>query len=324
MRHNLITGGAGFIGSHLAEALLARGEKVTVIDDLSTGSVRNIDLHRNHPHYSYHIASIMDRPLMTELVDRCDRVFHLAAAVGVRLIVERPVASIETNIRGTEIVLELAARKLRPVLIASSSEVYGKGVRIPFSEDDDVLLGPSTRPRWSYACSKMIDEFLALAYWQERRMPVVIARLFNTVGPRQAAQYGMVIPRFVRQALANEPLTVYGDGSQTRAFVHVSDTVRALVGLMDCDAAAGQVFNVGSTEEITIADLARLIIARTGSTSTLQFLPFEQAYDANFEDLTRRVPDLTRISRLIGFQPSFTIEQVIDQVITHERQAEAK
>jgi UDP-glucose 4-epimerase len=320
MRTNLITGGAGFIGSHLTEALLSRGERVAVIDDLSTGSIRNIDLFRDHPHYRYHIASIMDRPLLTECVDRCDRVFHLAAAVGVRLIVEKPVNSIETNIRGTEEVLELAARKRRPVLVASSSEVYGKGVRIPFSENDDVLLGPTVRPRWSYACSKMIDEFLSLAYWHEKHLPVVIARLFNTVGPRQAAQYGMVIPRFVRQAMAGEPLTVYGDGTQSRAFAHVSDTVRALLALMDGDNTWGQVYNVGSAEEITIADLARLVIEMTGSSSSLRFLPFEEAYDSNFEDLSRRVPNLTRICTAVGFEPSLKIRDVIADVIAHENQ----
>jgi UDP-glucose 4-epimerase len=262
----------------------------------------------------------MDRPLLTECVDRCDRVFHLAAAVGVRLIVEKPVNSIETNIRGTEEVLELAARKRRPVLVASSSEVYGKGVRIPFSENDDVLLGPTVRPRWSYACSKMIDEFLSLAYWHEKHLPVVIARLFNTVGPRQAAQYGMVIPRFVRQAMAGEPLTVYGDGTQSRAFAHVSDTVRALLALMDGDNTWGQVYNVGSAEEITIADLARLVIEMTGSSSSLRFLPFEEAYDSNFEDLSRRVPNLTRICTAVGFEPSLKIRDVIADVIAHENQ----
>lgn len=322
MRENLITGGAGFIGSHLTELLLSRGERVTVLDDLSTGSVRNIDLFRDHPNYRYVLGSIMDRPVMMELVDRCDRIYHLAAAVGVRLIVEKPVDSIETNIRGTELVLELAARKKRPVLIASSSEVYGKGVRFPSSETDDLLLGPTLRPRWSYACSKMIDEFLALAYQRERGMPTVIARLFNTVGPRQAAQYGMVIPRFVRQALNNAPLTVYGDGSQSRAFGHVQDVVGALAGLLDKPEALGGVFNVGNDREITIADLARMVVERSGSQSSLQFVPFEEAYDPSFEDLARRVPNLSRIREVLGYQPQYSIEQIVDDVIRHEREGQ--
>ena len=323
MTHTLITGGAGFVGSHLAEQLLASGRHVTVIDDLSTGSIRNLDACRADPRFRYHIDSIMNYPLMAELVDRADEVYHLAAAVGVRLILEKPVQTIATNIRGTEIVLELAARKGRRVLITSTSEVYGKGTRIPFSEEDDLVFGATRRPRWSYACSKAIDEFLALAYYREHGLPVVIARLFNTVGPRQTGQYGMVIPRFVAQALAGEPITVYGDGSQTRCFGHVLDVIRGLRGLMDTPAAAGQVFNVGNDAEISIADLARLVAAKAGSASEIRFIPFEQAYDENFEDLVRRVPDLSRIRAAIGYQPTTGIEEIVEQVIAYQRTEQA-
>lgn len=319
MTHNLITGGAGFIGSHLAEALLARGESVTIIDDLSTGAIRNLDGCRDNPLFKHHIASIMDVPLMAELVDRADRVWHLAAAVGVRLIIEKPVRTIETNIRGTEIVMNLVSRKNKKVLITSTSEIYGKSAKVPFSEGDDLVFGSTTRPRWAYACSKAIDEFLALAYHNEQKTPVVIVRLFNTVGPRQTGQYGMVIPRFVQQALANEAITVYGDGTQSRAFAQVSDVVGALIGLMDNPAAEGQVFNVGNDREISIRELAQLIIQKTGSSSQLQLIPFEQAYDSNFEDLARRVPDLRKLKSLIGYEPQFTIEQIVEQVATYFR-----
>jgi len=319
MIHNLITGGSGFVGSHLVEALLAAGESVTVIDDLSTGAIKNLDGCRDNPHLMVHIGSIMDVGLMTELVDRADRVWHLAAAVGVRLIVEKPVHTIETNIRGTEIVLSLAARKSRPLLITSTSEVYGKSTRVPFAEGDDLVFGSTTRPRWAYACSKAIDEFLALAYHHERQTPVVIARLFNTVGPRQTGQYGMVIPRFVRQALANEPITVYGDGSQSRAFADVSDVVGGLMGLMNHTDAAGGVFNVGNNEEVTIAGLASLIIEKTGSESQLEFISFEKAYDDKFEDLARRVPDLSKVEALTGYKPTRNIEQIVERVISWTR-----
>ena len=321
MSEILVTGGAGFIGSHLAEALLAQGNKVTVIDDLSTGAIRNLDTCREHPAFRYHIGSIMDTPLMAELIDRADQVYHLAAAVGVRLIVQRPVQTIETNIRGTEVVLSLAARKNKPVLITSSSEVYGKSAKAPFSEDDDLVLGSTTRPRWSYACSKAIDEFLALAYHREQKLPAVVVRLFNTVGPRQTGQYGMVIPRFVRQALAGEPITVYGDGSQTRAFGFVGDVVSGLIGLMNEPRAAGQVFNVGNDRETSIEELARLVISKTGSNSRIEFVPFEQAYDASFEDLARRVPDLGRIRALIGFAPRMGVEEIVERVVAHEKAA---
>lgn len=321
MIHNLITGGAGFIGSHLAEELLARGEQVTVVDDLSTGAIQNLDGCRDLPGFRYHIGNIMDVPLMTELVDRADRIWHLAAAVGVRLIVEQPVHTIETNIRGTEIVLNLAARKRKKVLLTSTSEIYGKSAKVPFSEGDDLVFGSTTRPRWAYACSKAIDEFLALAYYNERQMPVVIVRLFNTVGPRQTGQYGMVIPRFVQQALAGEPITVYGDGTQSRAFAYVMDVVGALVNLMETPAAEGQVFNVGNDHEITIADLARLIVQKAGSRSELQFVPFQQAYDSNFEDLARRVPDLSKIKGCIDFAPKLRVEEIIDRVIEYHQRA---
>lgn len=324
MINNLITGGSGFVGSHLAEHLLAAGEAVTVVDDLSTGSIANLDGVRNHPALTVHMGNIMDVPLMTELVDRADRVWHLAAAVGVRLIVEKPVHTIETNIRGTEIVLDLASRKSRPTLITSTSEVYGKSTKVPFTEENDLVFGSTTRPRWAYACSKAIDEFLALAYHHEKGTPVRIARLFNTVGPRQTGAYGMVIPRFVRQALDNQPITVYGDGSQSRAFADVSDVVGGLVGLMNAPASVGGVYNVGNKQEITIGDLARLIIAKTNSSSSLQFIPFEQAYDEKFEDLARRVPDLQKIQQLTGYQPRLGIEAIIDRVAEWMRSTDSR
>jgi len=320
---NLITGGAGFIGSHLAEALLARGESVTVIDDLSTGAIKNLDGCKGKPGFQYHIGNIMDAPLMAELVDRADRVWHLAAAVGVRLIVEQPVHTIETNIRGTEIVLNLASRKKKKVLLTSTSEIYGKSSKVPFGEGDDLVFGSTTRPRWAYACSKAIDEFLALAYHKERGMPLVIVRLFNTVGPRQTGQYGMVIPRFVKQALAGEPITVYGDGSQSRAFAYVMDVVEALQRLMDSPEADGQVFNIGNDHEITIADLARLIVERSGSKSELKFVPFQEAYDENFEDLARRVPDLSKVRACINYEPKLRVEEIVDRVIDYQRKAGA-
>jgi UDP-glucose 4-epimerase len=315
----LITGGAGFIGSHLADALLAQGDQVAVIDDLSTGSMRNIAHLRGRPGFSYAIGSMMNRPLLAEMVDEADAIFHLAAAVGVKLIVESPVRTIETNIQCTELVLALAARKAKPVLIASTSEVYGKSQDIPFRESGDLVMGCTTRGRWSYACSKAIDEFLAIAYWREKRLPTVVVRLFNTVGPRQTGQYGMVIPRFVTQALAGEPLTIYGDGKQTRCFTHVSDTVRALVGLMECPAAVGEVFNVGSTHEISMLELADRVRERTGSASELVFIPYAVAYEENFEDMPRRVPAVEKIRGAIGWTPQVSIDQTLDSVIEHCR-----
>jgi UDP-glucose 4-epimerase len=319
MPRYLVTGGAGFIGSHLAEALLARGAQVWAIDDLSTGSIDNIERLRSNPRFHYTIDTIMNQPLMAELIDRVEGVFHLAAAVGVKLIFDNPVDTIQTNIRGTEIVLELAARKHRKVQIASSSEVYGKSAKVPFSEQDDLLLGPSTCPRWSYACSKLIDEYLALAYWREKKMPTLVTRFFNTVGPRQTGAYGMVIPRFVGQALRGEPLTVHGDGKQRRCFGHVRDVVRALIELMQTDRSNGQVFNVGNPREIGILELAEKVIAMTGSASNIEFVPYSEAYGPDFEDLERRVPDTTRLAGVIRWEELATLEQVLDDVIEEMR-----
>ncbi|MCX8036205.1 MAG: GDP-mannose 4,6-dehydratase [Candidatus Sumerlaeia bacterium] len=307
----LITGGAGFIGSHLAEEQLTRGRRVHVIDDLSTGRMANIVPLKTHPRFSYTIETIMNTAVMSELIDQCDVVFHLAAAVGVRLIFEQPVHTIETNIKGTEIVLERAARKGKKVFIASSSEVYGKGDKVPFSEEDDMILGPTTCPRWCYACSKAIDEYLALAYFNERGLPVVIGRLFNTVGPRQVGQYGMVIPRFIERALRNDPLVVHGDGRQTRSFCYVADTVRAISDLMDTPRAAGEVFNIGSDEEISIGDLARRVIEITESRSDIRFAPYETIYGPQFEDLRRRVPSVAKLRRYIAFGPLMGISEII-------------
>ncbi|MEQ8821163.1 MAG: GDP-mannose 4,6-dehydratase [Sumerlaeia bacterium] len=313
--HNvLITGGAGFIGSHLADLLIEAGCRVEVLDDLSTGSITNIDHLRGNERFRFTFGTVREPRDLAEAVDRADAVYHLAAAVGVRLIVERPVHTIETNIAGTENVLQACARKGKRVLIASTSEVYGKSPKLPFAEEDDVVLGASRRPRWAYACSKLIDEFLALAYAREKKLPVVVARLFNTVGPRQTGRYGMVIPRFVAQAKAGEPLTVYGDGSQSRTFCHVADAVGALAGLLETPGAMGRVFNVGGMEEITIMDLARLIVARTDSRSEIQTIPFEEAYDEDFEDMQRRKPDMTRIAELIGYAPQRGIEDIVDDV----------
>lgn len=320
--HYLITGGAGFIGSHLSDALLDQGHRVSVIDDLSTGSMRNIAHLRDQPRFRYVIDTMMKAPLLAELVDEADAVFHLAAAVGVKLIVESPVRTIETNIQCTELLLQLAAKKRKKVLIASTSEVYGKSADIPFRESGDLVMGATTRGRWSYACSKAIDEFLAVAYWREKRLPTVVVRLFNTVGPRQTGQYGMVIPRFVAQALANEPITVYGDGRQSRCFTHVSDTVRALVGLMEHEGAVGEVYNVGSDHEITILELAHRIREMTGSVSELVFLPYAVAYESNFEDMARRVPCIDKIRRAIGWEPTVPIDGILQSVIEHHRSEE--
>ncbi len=319
MRTLLITGGAGFIGSHLAEALLARGDAVHVLDDLSTGSIGNLEPLKAVPRFRYTIDSIFNEPVIAERVDACDAVFHLAAAVGVRLIVESPVRTIETNVHGTEIVLKHAAKKGKPVLVASTSEVYGKSEKVPFAEDDDLVLGPTTRGRWSYAASKLVDEFLALSYGKERRLPVVIARLFNTVGPRQTGRYGMVIPTFVRQALAGGPVTVYGDGRQSRCFADVADVVGALVRLMDEPRARGQVFNVGNDEEITIRALAERVLARAGVRAEIRHIPYDEAYESGFEDMRRRVPDLRKVKALIGYAPTSGIDAILDKVIACER-----
>jgi UDP-glucose 4-epimerase len=316
----LITGGAGFIGSHLAEALLGRGAEVWAIDDLSTGSIANVEHLKSNPRFHYTIDTIMNHRLMAELIDRVDGVFHLAAAVGVKLIFDNPVDTIQTNIRGTEIVLELAARKHRKVQIASSSEVYGKGVQVPFSEDDDHLLGPSTCPRWSYACSKLIDEYLALAYWREKKMPTVVTRFFNTVGPRQTGAYGMVIPRFVGQALRGEPLTVHGDGRQRRCFGHVRDVVRALIELMETDRSNGQVFNVGNPEEVSIRELAEKVIEKTGGKSRIDYVPYSEAYGPDFEDLERRVPDTKKLAGVIAWEKLASLDEILDNVIQTTRE----
>ena len=314
----LITGGAGFVGSHLAEALLARGDTVYLLDNLSTGSIDNIEHLKGRPGFQYVIDSVMNEPVAAELIDRADVVFHLAAAVGVRLIVESPVNTIETNVHGTEMVLKLANKKKKRVLIASTSEVYGKGNSVPFREDADLVLGPTTKGRWSYACSKAIDEFLALAYSKEKRLPVVIARLFNTVGPRQTGRYGMVIPNFVKQALLGHPITVFGDGQQSRCFTYVTDVVGALIRLAEHDDAVGQVFNVGNdSEEITILELARRVKERTGSPSEIQLLPYDQAYEEGFEDMPRRLPDLTKVRTLLGYEPRVHLDEILERVIEY-------
>jgi UDP-glucose 4-epimerase len=315
----LITGGAGFIGSHLAEELLRRGNDVAVIDDLSTGSFANIEHLKPQRGFSYAIDSIRNRSLMAELVDAADVVFHLAAAVGVRLIIERPVHTIETNIMGTELVLELAAKKRKRVLIASTSEVYGKTNIVPFTEDSDIVLGPTMKSRWGYACSKAIDEFLALAYWKEQRLPVVIVRFFNTVGPRQTGRYGMVIPSFVKQALAGKPITVFGDGEQSRCFTWVGDAVSAVIDLASHGEATAQVFNIGSDEEISIGQLAHLVKDMTQSPSPIVFVPYQEAYEEGFEDMRRRVPDIGKIQRLIGYAPSMTLPKILAEIIAFYR-----
>jgi UDP-glucose 4-epimerase len=315
----LITGGAGFIGSHLSDAYIERGDEVHVLDDLSTGSMENIRHLRKHPRFEYTIESVHHRAAVAELVDQCDVVFHLAAAVGVKLIVESPVRTIETNVHGTEVVLAQAAKKKKKVLVASTSEVYGLSNEVPFREDGCLVMGATTKGRWSYACSKAIDEFLALAYWRERGLPTVVVRLFNTVGPRQTGQYGMVIPTFVKQALAGRPVTVYGDGGQTRCFTYVGDVVGALVKLMDHPDAVGDVYNIGSDQEVTIAELARRVIALTGSRSTVEKVPYEAAYGAGFEDMPRRVPDISKVGRLIGYRPTKTLDEIITTVVDFHR-----
>jgi UDP-glucose 4-epimerase len=315
----LITGGAGFIGSHLAEALLERGDDVAVIDDLSTGRMENIQHLKPKPRFSYTIDTIQNRAVVAELVDNADVVFHLAAAVGVRLIIESPVQTIETNVKGTELVLEVAAKKRKTVIVASTSEVYGKANILPFSEDNDIVLGPTSKSRWSYACSKAIDEFLALAYFRERHVPVCIVRFFNTVGPRQTGQYGMVVPNFVQQALSGRPITVFGDGKQSRCFTWVGDAVSAVIALAGLGEAVGQVFNVGSESEITIADLAYLVKEKTASQSPVVFVPYEKAYEEGFEDMPRRVPDLAKIRQLTGYKPTVDLPEILDAIIEYYR-----
>jgi UDP-glucose 4-epimerase len=320
----LITGGAGFIGSHLSDELLGRGHRVHVLDDLSTGSIDNIAHLKPLGGFSYTIDSCARASVVAELVDSADVVYHLAAAVGVELIVESPVRTIETNVHATEVVLEQAAKKRKPVFIASTSEVFGKSTAVPFTEDGDLLLGPTTKGRWSYACSKAIDEFLALAYWKERKLPTIIGRLFNTVGPRQTGRYGMVVPSFVRQALAGQPIQVYGDGTQSRCFCHVFDVVRALADLtLLGEAAYGQVFNIGSTEEITIRGLAERIQAHTGSGSEIVHIPYDEAYEEGFEDMPRRVPDISKIRTAIGWEPTRTLDDVLTDVVRYQQEEAA-
>ncbi len=316
----LITGGAGFIGSHLSEALLERGDDVFVLDNLSTGSIDNVVHLKANPRFHYTIDTVENEQVLAELIDRCDIVVHLAAAVGVKLIVEQPVHTIETNVHGTEVVLKHANKKKKLVLIASTSEVYGKSTDVPFREDADLVLGPTTKHRWAYACSKMIDEFLALAYWKERKLPVIVVRLFNTVGPRQTGQYGMVIPNFVRQALAGQPITVFGDGTQSRSFTYVGDVVKAMVALIGEPRAIGQVFNIGNGHEITIGALAAKVKQMTGSNSEIVMIPYEKAYEAGFEDMPRRVPDIKRIKALVGYEPTVELEETLTRVIEYFRQ----
>jgi UDP-glucose 4-epimerase len=313
----LITGGAGFIGSHLAERLLQDGHEVLVLDDLSTGAIENISHLKTASGFSYVIDSVTNEPLLAELIDRSTVVFHLAAAVGVKLIVEQPVHTIETNVHGTEVVLKHANKKKKLVFIASTSEVYGKSADVPFREGADLVLGATAKHRWAYACSKLIDEFLALAYWKERKLPVVIVRLFNTVGPRQTGRYGMVLPTFVRQALAGQPITVFGDGTQTRSFTYVGDVVDALVKLADEPRAIGEVFNIGSSGEVTIRELADRVKTLTRSHSPIHYVAYDEAYEAGFEDMPRRVPDITKIRDLIGYQPKLGLDEMIQAVIDH-------
>ena len=315
----LITGGAGFVGSHLAERLLEEGHEVAVLDNLSTGSIDNITHLKGTAGFSYVVDSVTNEPVLAEMIDRCDVVFHLAAAVGVKLIVEQPVHTIETNVHGTEVVLKHANKKKKLVVIASTSEVYGKSTNVPFREGADLTLGPSSKHRWAYACSKLIDEFLALAYWRERKLPVVIVRLFNTVGPRQTGQYGMVLPTFVRQALTGLPITVFGDGTQTRSFTYVGDVVGALIKLADEPRAVGEVFNIGNAGEVTIGDLAQRVKEMTASSSAIQYVPYDEAYEEGFEDMPRRVPDISKVRELIGYEPTLGLDEIIRTVIEHNR-----
>jgi len=314
-----LTGGAGFIGSHLAERLVGTGHTVVALDDLSTGRQANVDHLLGRPGFDLEIGSVTDAPRVTELMDRCDATVHLAAAVGVRLIVEQPVHTIETNVRGTEVVLAAAAPKRKPVVIASTSEVYGKSARVPFAEDDDLVLGATVHSRWAYACSKALDEWLALAYAREKQVPVIIARLFNTVGPRQTGRYGMVLPSFAAQAVRGEPLTVFGTGEQTRCFAHVSDVVHAIQRLIETPSAVGQVFNIGSDHEVTINRLADMVRQAAASRSPITHTPYAEAYAEGFEDMPRRIPDLNKLRRTIGFRPSTSLEQIIADVVAEQR-----
>jgi UDP-glucose 4-epimerase len=321
--HWLITGGAGFIGSHLAESLIEKGERVTAIDDLSTGSARNLTAVRTHSKFRLVVDTVANAPIVTELVDNADLVVHLAAAVGVKLIVESPVRTIEVNVHGTEVVLNAAAKKGRRVIVASTSEVYGKSQQVPFNEDQDLVLGASTKGRWSYAASKLIDEFLALAYWKEKRLPTTVLRFFNTVGPRQTGRYGMVIPTFVRQALSGKPITVYGSGEQSRCFCHVADIIRGVQALAIDERAVGEVFNLGGADEISILSLAERVRQLANSDSAIRRISYDEAYEQGFEDMMRRVPDTTKAKRLIGFEPTRTLDEIIRDVIAFESRAES-
>jgi UDP-glucose 4-epimerase len=316
----LITGGAGFIGSHLSERLLEQGDRVVLLDNLSTGSMENIRHLKTSPHLEYHLDGIENRQLLAELVDDADVIVHFAAAVGVKLIVESPVRTIETNVNGTQMVLEAACKKKKLVLIASTSEVYGKNTNVPFHEDADLVLGPTTKGRWSYAASKALDEFLALSYWKEKRQPVIVARFFNTVGPRQTGRYGMVLPNFVKRAIDNAPIEVYGDGTQSRCFCDVRDTVEALLRLIPLDEAVGEVINIGNTEEVSIGDLAKLVKQRLDSSSPIQYVPYDKAYEPGFEDMMRRVPSIDKLHRLTNFRPQTNLAEIIDRVATYFRQ----
>jgi UDP-glucose 4-epimerase len=316
----LITGGAGFIGSHLAERLLSRGDRVVLLDNLSTGSMENVRHLKSSDRLQYHLDNIENRQLLAELVDDADVVVHLAAAVGVKLIVESPVRTIETNVNGTQMILEAACKKKKLVLTASTSEVYGKNSNVPFHEDADLVLGPTTKGRWSYAASKALDEFLALSYWKEKRLPVIVVRLFNTVGPRQTGRYGMVLPNFVKSALDNAPIQIYGNGKQSRCFCDVRDTVEGLIRLMDTDRSIGEVVNVGNTEEITIEDLAHRVKERTGSSSPIEYVPYDKAYEPGFEDMMRRVPSVEKLLHLTGFRPHTPLNEIIDRVTAFFRQ----
>jgi UDP-glucose 4-epimerase len=310
----LITGGAGFIGSHLTERLLDRGDRVVLLDNLSTGSMENIRHLKSSERMEYHLDNIENRQLLAELVDDADVVVHLAAAVGVKLIVESPVKTIETNVNGTQMILEAACKKKKLVLTASTSEVYGKNTNVPFTEDADLVLGPTTKGRWSYAASKALDEFLALSYWKEKKLPVIVVRLFNTVGPRQTGRYGMVLPNFVKSALDNTAISIYGTGKQSRCFCDVRDTVEGLIRLMDTDRSVGEVVNVGNTEEISIEALAQKVKQRTGSSSPIEYVPYDQAYEPGFEDMMRRVPSVEKLQSLTGFRPTTPLTEIIDRV----------
>src|SRR5487761_249222 len=316
---SLITGGAGFIGSHLAEALIRRGQEVTILDDLSTGSVDNIRHLKPHPRFHYVFDELQNRHLLAELVDECDVIFHLAAAVGVRLIVESPVRTIETNVNGTQLVLEAASKKKKLVFAASTSEVYGKSEKVPFGEDADLVLGPTSKGRWSYAASKALDEFLALSYWKEKKLPVIVARFFNTVGPRQTGRYGMVLPNFVSQALDGPAITIFGSGQQSRCFCDVRDAVEAITRLIDSGKAVGEVVNIGSNQEVTIDALAQLVKQRTASSSPITYIPYDQAYEPGFEDMLRRVPSLEKLQRIAGASPKTSLNTTVDRVVAFFR-----